>query len=550
MNLIEQQSAAKDLPLQYLQQAVNGQNPNLTPWIATAELQRRTSMDQHMKPQGPQGPQPTVKDQVEQKAGLMATQAAQQAQAAQAQQGAAPPGPIPEGIPQPQPQPEQPVRAAHGGLMNAPVNFQFAHGGILGYAGDEDGSYVDPSSGMAIQGMPEQEPAAASAGVLSALKPSEPEWKKADRAHRAGERYVPPAGYDENGLPIKQAPVRAATAAVQDRAPRPSLQGAAQGLPAALPKPPPAPVARAPAAPVAAAPAPDVTNPMLAKATQFINEPAAAPTVEDAIAQQRKYSEAFGTDKPIGSEERTMLAKQQATYDAYAKGAPDRAFAAYAAGLAGVPGTGGMQYQEAQGREYTANMAQQQNQLKNIAELNTAQRTANEKQQTGAQTLGAAATLAASAKTADQAKLAGQIWDSHQQTLATKYTADKSAETQRYVHQLSLQMSQNQFNERQRTDNYNQLTTQARELARDEQDASNALKILITDPVAAMRLGAGATQDAQNRLTEIRKQKAAVMQGMQAMSSTGAKSPAAAGVVAPTTPTMAPDRASQFKVIR
>ena len=147
MNLIEQQSAAKDLPMQYLQQAVNGQNPNLTPWIATAELQRRTTMNQHMQPQGPQGPQPTVKDQVEQKAGLMATQAAQQAQAAQAQQGAAPPGPIPGGIPQPQPQPQdpnQPVMAARGGLMNAPVNFQFAHGGILGFA--EAGPVPDPNA--------------------------------------------------------------------------------------------------------------------------------------------------------------------------------------------------------------------------------------------------------------------------------------------------------------------------------------------------------------------------------------------------------------------
>jgi hypothetical protein len=135
MNLIEQQNVAKDLPMQYLQQAVNGQNPNLTPWIATAELQRRTTMNQHMQnAQGPQGPQPTVKDQVEQKAGLMATQAAQQAQAAQAQQSAAPPGPVPAGIPQPEPQPEEPVMAAHGGLMNAPISFRFAHGGILGYA--------------------------------------------------------------------------------------------------------------------------------------------------------------------------------------------------------------------------------------------------------------------------------------------------------------------------------------------------------------------------------------------------------------------------------
>jgi hypothetical protein len=152
--LLEQQSAAKDLPMQYLQQAVNGQNPNLTPWIATAELQRRTTMNQHMQPKGPQGPQPTVKDQVEQKAGLMATQAAQQAQAAQAQQSATPPGPVPGNIPQPEPQPEEPVMAARGGLMNAPVNFQFAHGGILGYAdGGETANTNIPETYVDDQGV-------------------------------------------------------------------------------------------------------------------------------------------------------------------------------------------------------------------------------------------------------------------------------------------------------------------------------------------------------------------------------------------------------------
>jgi hypothetical protein len=535
MNLIEQQTAAKDLPLQYLQQAVNGQNPNLTPWIATAELQRRTTMDQHMKSaQGPQGPMPTVKDQVEQKAGLMATQAAQLAQANQP--GTPPPGPVPEGVPQPQQQPQQPVMAARGGLMHAPVHFNFAHGGILGYAGDDDGSYVDPSSGMAIQGMPDQEPASANAGVLSALKASEPEWKKADRAHAKGERYIPPPGYDDNGLPVKQAPAAAVRPkpAVEDRAPLPSLQG--QGIKAALPKPPPAPMgARPPTPAVQNQPAPNPTDPMLQKATSFIGEPVQTPTAANAISQQQEYAKAFGTDKPVGTEERALLAKQQAAYDKYAQGDPDRAFAAYAAGLVGTPGSGNQAYQRAVTNAYAEQQAMNQNQLKNIAELNTAQRAANEKQQTGAQTLGAAATLAAAAKTADQAKLAGQIWDSQQQVLASRYNTDKTTEMQLKVHQMSLAMSQNQFSESMRTHNYAQLNQQAAQLTRDEMEASNALKTLVGNPSAAMMLGKDSVAQAQSYLNEIRKQKAIVMDGMQAMSSTGAKSPPPIAA-----PTMAP----------
>ena len=162
MNLIEQQQKARALPMQYLQQAANGQSVELAPWIATAELQRRTTADQHMQAaKGPQGPQPTVKDQVEQKAGLMATQAAKIAQATAAQQSSPPPGPVPEGIPQPEPQPEEPVMAAHGGLMNAPVSFNFAHGGILGYAGEQGSKVKDPYK---------EERASDNALLVSALK--------------------------------------------------------------------------------------------------------------------------------------------------------------------------------------------------------------------------------------------------------------------------------------------------------------------------------------------------------------------------------------------
>lgn len=383
MNLIEQQTAAKELPMQYLQQAVNGQNPNLTPWIATAELQRRTTMNQHMQnAQAPQGPQPTVKDQVEQKAGLMATQAAQQAQAAQAQQSSTPPGPVPAGVPQPEPQPEEPVMAARGGLMEAPVNFKFAHGGILGYAGDEDGSYVDPASGMAIRGMPEQGEAAASSGALG-LFSSEPEWKKAARAHAKGERYVPPPGYNDEGLPIKQqaaAPRREA----EDRAPRPSLQG--QGIKAALPQPAPAPrppmggPQRAPTPP-AAKPVqqPPAMDPNQQIASEYSKSVTPQASMQGAISNEQQLAKAYNLDQPMGGEERNIMAQRDAAREAARKREASDAFAAYAAGTIGVPGSAGLAYSKARQAQDTAEREHLSTNLKDIGALNTAQRAASEK---------------------------------------------------------------------------------------------------------------------------------------------------------------------------
>jgi hypothetical protein len=411
MNLIEQQSAAKDLPLQYLQQAVNGQNPNLTPWIATAELQRRTTMNQHMQ-KGPEGPMPTVKDQVEQKAGLMATQAAQQAQGAQMQQAAMPPGPVPEGTPTPEAQPEEPVMAAHGGLMNAPTNLHFAKGGILGFDGEEDGSYVDPASGVAIQRMPDQEQASVSAGILSLLRPSEPEWKKASRAQAKGERYIPPPGYDENGLPIKAAAPREVSAAARanDKAPRPSLQG--QTIRDALPKAPPAPQGRrGPAVKPASATQTTTVDPMVKVATDFINSQGKTPTTEDAIAEQDRYDAKYGLDQPIGAEERDIIAQRNAARDDARKRNAKDAFAAYAAGTIGVPGSAGLSYSQARQAQDAAEREHLSTNLKDIKELNAAQRERNEKRATSAQGIGAADKLAAAKAIQEKASLAATMFN-------------------------------------------------------------------------------------------------------------------------------------------
>jgi hypothetical protein len=140
MNLVQINERLKDLPMQVIQQYANGMNPEVPPYLALGELQRREmSQKQMATAQGAQqGPQPSIKEQVEQKAGLMQLQQMQQQQ--MAQQMAQPRGPMPasEGTPQPVDQPE--VAMARGGLAAVPMRsdmFEYASGGIIAFAKGE-----------------------------------------------------------------------------------------------------------------------------------------------------------------------------------------------------------------------------------------------------------------------------------------------------------------------------------------------------------------------------------------------------------------------------
>ena len=169
MNLIQIQEHLKDLPAQVIQSYANGANPEVPPYMALAEMQRRQTMEQRasQQQQAQQGPMPTVKEQIEQSAGLAGLQAKQAQQAQQQQQGPQG-GPIPGGIPQPQQQPQsspeqqgigapqqpQPTQQmAEGGMATAAQGienlqppegmFEYSDGGILGFAGNEpQGSQV------------------------------------------------------------------------------------------------------------------------------------------------------------------------------------------------------------------------------------------------------------------------------------------------------------------------------------------------------------------------------------------------------------------------
>lgn len=134
MNLIQIQDKLKSLPndprvMQMLTAYANGQNPQVPPYLALGELNRRKSdMERMQMEKAGQPPGGTVKDQIEQQTGVMALKQGQQQQAMQrmAQQGAMAGGPVPQGIPQPAPQ-----GMAAGGLASLRPGYR--SGGIIAF---------------------------------------------------------------------------------------------------------------------------------------------------------------------------------------------------------------------------------------------------------------------------------------------------------------------------------------------------------------------------------------------------------------------------------
>jgi len=147
MNLIQIQDRLKDLPTQAIMGYANGENPQVPPYLALGELNRRKQMEK----QPAQAPQGTVKDNIEQQVGLLSLQKLRQGQMAQqsAMQGAQAPT-IPEGSPEPTEQPEEEMAMAAGGITRLPAgDMDFASGGIIAFA---EGDLVIDEAARAAEG--------------------------------------------------------------------------------------------------------------------------------------------------------------------------------------------------------------------------------------------------------------------------------------------------------------------------------------------------------------------------------------------------------------
>ena len=127
MNLVQIQERLKDLPTQAIMGYANGQNPQVPPYLALGELNRRKQMEQ----KAAQPPQGTVKDNIEQQVGMMEMQKMRPPQM---------PPQMPQQMPQMPPQgaPAQPnaqMAMAAGGLARLPIReMNFGSGGIVAFA--------------------------------------------------------------------------------------------------------------------------------------------------------------------------------------------------------------------------------------------------------------------------------------------------------------------------------------------------------------------------------------------------------------------------------
>lgn len=276
MNLVKIQEELKGMPMQALMGYANGQNPDVPPFAALAELNRRKTMEQGGAAAAmSQGQPPTVKDSITQATGIMGLQQAKQAQAMQqmAQQGA------PGAAPPPTSGPQQ----AQG----------FAEGGKIETEAERRKRINRELEEMIAAGKPVYTPSEATNEFEAAMPVAEP--APAAQAPAAAPAPAPAAAAVPPGIPgalPKKGPAAAdlppTVAATMKKLRESNAQ--AQG------KPPAAPAAPAPTEPAAIDP-----EAALAKATRMrMMQP--APDREQVEAE---YAKAMPTSKY-----ETMLAQE------------------------------------------------------------------------------------------------------------------------------------------------------------------------------------------------------------------------------------------------
>jgi hypothetical protein len=146
MNLVQIQERLKDMPTQAIMSYANGMNPEVPPYLALGELNRRKQMEQ----KAAQPPTGTVKDNIEQQMSTMQMQAAKQRQMSQqmAQQGSQAQMPIPPGVPEPQMQ----AMPEDSGVATLPTGeMNFGSGGIVAFANKEGKQLVEDEEDRAMK---------------------------------------------------------------------------------------------------------------------------------------------------------------------------------------------------------------------------------------------------------------------------------------------------------------------------------------------------------------------------------------------------------------
>jgi hypothetical protein len=171
-------------------------------------------------------------------------------------------------------------------------------------------------------------------------------------------------------------------------------------------------------------------------ALKFSTEPTKERTLEDIIAEKRAIQKEAGTDQPMGVDESAQQARQDEIQKRREAQAKELAYSAYVQGLVGTPGSAKLAYDTSLATSLGQEGTYGQEKYKNLAELAAAKRAAAEKQQTALETPAAAGRTASAAERKDKAYTAANIYGTQEQAKASKYSADKHAETALAVQKL------------------------------------------------------------------------------------------------------------------
>jgi len=263
MNLVQIQEHLKDLPTQVLMSYANGQSPQVPPYLALGELNRRKQMEQRAA----QPPQGTVKDNIQQQVGMMQMQKMRQAMPPQMPQQ------MPQQAPEAAPQPEAEMAMAAGGVTSLPMReMNFGSGGIIAFANPEGKQLVEDKEVdedlplWAIQPRRERERKIAERKKLE-------EERARNMAAVANEGFVRPAMENDPRL-VGNTPAAETVGTI----PQPAPAVPPGGIANVVPPRPPAPVvqnAPAPQMPQQAAPASPLLDELKSRIAQ------ATPTLPD-----------------------------------------------------------------------------------------------------------------------------------------------------------------------------------------------------------------------------------------------------------------------------
>jgi len=386
MNLVQINERLKGLPEQVIRQYANGMNPEVPPYLALGELQRRELSNKQMATaQGAaQGPQPSIKEQIEQRAGLMGLQQMQQQQMAQQQSQPRGPMPAPAGVPQPEQQPE--AMMARGGLASIPVRrdmFEYAGGGIIAFSGEEGSQVKNPRVINLPKGTPYDEVELIRLQNPDAIVRTEDEGSKFRDIGQAIKRGLTYSSDVEAMKERSKAPPRMASpqpdtqtytrksgAMPTPEAPVSDLKALAEQKRIQQAPPPAAPPAAPQGGLPGAAAAMTPQNEISKLALDAVRTPAKAMTPEEAMAQEGKFASQYGLDKKFGEEERGLLALMKQRQADYAQRRPMEELGAtlrgFGQGYGGASAAG-----ERAGREtYEMDMANQREALNAINALN------------------------------------------------------------------------------------------------------------------------------------------------------------------------------------